>query len=123
MDSGKKIITIKNNDDSDNPVFVRVSAYAGSAYPLTFTPGDGWVEDTGKPGFWRYTKPVLPGKSTDTPLTITIDYGSDHKADEHFNVIVVHESVPALYVDDHYDIDASWSLGKVTVIEEGGSQS
>lgn len=84
-----KHVTIKNTGEAT--CFVRVRAFAGSQYALTYS-GDGWSE--AGDGWYYYADPVAPGVSTGT-LDIVIKAASeetDTSAD--FNVSVVYETVP-----------------------------
>lgn len=96
----KKEVKITNNSKSAKPVYIRVRAIAGSAYPLEYPVTDGWTKgegwEDGKDGWWGYGTPVLPGKATDL-LTVEIkDVPVTPEVGDSFNVIIVYESTPAV---------------------------
>ncbi len=114
-----KIVKISNSEKNAT-VFVRVKGFSGSQYPLSYS-GTNWEPDPNKEGFWRYKLPVAPGSSTADALTIQIDSIPENLVkDDSFNVIVVCESVPALFkADGSPDLDGAWTVGEVTVVERG----
>ena len=116
---GKKVVTIENAADA-NPVFVRVKAFAGAEYQdgLQYDGGDYWIGPDAD-GFWRY-KLALDGGESTQPLTISIEKMPQNPEDgDSFNVIVVYESVPAVYTaSGEPDLDTAWSLDQTD--GEGG---
>ena len=102
--NNEKIITISIT--SGEPVYVRVQAYSGGDYDLTYT-GDGWV----KSGDWYYyTKPLVfggePEEANTLPLTVSISLKEELKdgeqstiGDANVNIAVVYETTRALYND------------------------
>ena len=66
---GKKIVSVKNTGDYD--CYVRVTAFAGSDYTLTFADGGDGLWTDGEDGYWYYTGTISPQEATKT-LTITI---------------------------------------------------
>lgn len=113
----RKIISVENKETAA-PVFVRVKGFSGDAFPLQYS-GENWEMD--EDGFWRYTLPVEGGALTGD-ITISISgIPEENIKDDHFNVIVVCESVPVVYTTDgKADLKTSWEIGKVEKV--GGSE-
>ena len=84
-----KHVTITVDEDSDT-VFVRVKAFAGSIYTLTYSDEAGtWTP--GADGYIYFASPVKGGGSTDTLL---IRIGDVPEKDvESFNVAVIYETL------------------------------
>ena len=110
----QKIVTITNNKDSKEPVWVRARAY--SAFGLTYE-GDGSWTGPDKDGFYTYKDPLAPGESTATPLTVSISAPAADADTEEFNVIVTYECTKVLYDEDGNRLAPDWSLA---VKMEGG---
>lgn len=90
-DGTNKKIVIKNNDNSNQAVYVRAIAFAGSEITLKYT-GDGW--SVGDGDWYYYSEPLVPGASSKPLLVeVTVPDGYDPDA---FKVTVVYESVPAI---------------------------
>lgn len=85
------------------PCFVRVKAFCGSQYTLTFT-GDGWTK--GDDDYWYYNAVVPAGEKTGE-LDIAIGNTPANEAED-FNVIVVQEAAAVLYKADGTPY-ADWS--------------
>ena len=132
--SWTKHVTILNKEGS-SPVFVRVKAFAIDPLMLEFR-GDNWQKgETDQFGYtyYYYTLPVEGGKQTEPALQIHIGpapEGSklhilsdpdEAKPGDSFNVVVVYESVPAVYTAHGVpDMEASWkNSDQITVITEG----
>ena len=96
---GKKIVSVKNTGDYD--CYVRVTAFAGSDYTLTFADGGDGLWTDGEDGYWYYTGTISPQEATKT-LTITIpqELFQNITDEKDLNVIVVQECAPACYGDD-----------------------
>lgn len=94
-----KHVTITSEADSE-PVYVRVRAFSGSAYTLTYSSEDGsWYD--GRDGYWYYDKILYGGGKTEKELQIKIDGIPENvKAGEDFNIAVIYESTPVLYKED-----------------------
>lgn len=96
--NGAKEITIKNTGEND--CYVRVKAFAGNQYTLTFVESESdsrWR--AGADGYYYWTEVLPAGENGITGvLKIKIDCG-DTKADS-FNVIVVQECTPVPYDQD-----------------------
>ena len=88
-----------------------------------------WEKRTeGGQDVYRYLKTLEKGEETgrtgetwnDGKLTfdLTIPKGEDVKEGDEVNVVIIYESVPAVFKDDGSpDLDTAWSIGKVTVIQ------
>ena len=87
---GKKIVSVKNTGDYD--CYVRVTAFAGSDYTLTFADGGDGLWTDGEDGYWYYTGTISPQEATKT-LTITIpqELFQNITDEKDLNVIVVQE--------------------------------
>ena len=96
--NGAKEIIIKNTGEND--CYVRVKAFAGNQYTLTFAQGESdsrWT--AGADGYYYWTEILPAGENGITgTLKIKIDCG-DATADS-FNVIVVQECTPVPYGED-----------------------
>ena len=126
--SWTKDVQILNKEGSSD-VFVRVKAFSDDEIQLEFR-GEDWIP--GEDGFYYYQKPLKGGETTPklqihigpapegSELHILKD-PKDAKPGEDFNVIVVYESVPAIYTEGgEPDLQKAWSdTEKITVIEEG----
>ncbi|MCM1190348.1 MAG: hypothetical protein NC541_13765 [bacterium] len=101
---GVKHVQITNTEGA--PVYVRVKAFSGSAYPLTYVSGTDesgapcWTEGTD--GYWYY-KDILREKEESEELRIEIAFPQEPEEGDEFNVIVIYESTPVRY---HYEGDA-----------------
>lgn len=94
-----KTITLTNTGERD--CYVRLKAFAGSAYTLTYevNPAGGW--SLGSDGYYYWHEILRPGETAgnaggggtpDDPLVVRITRPQD--ADQSFNVIVVQECTP-----------------------------
>lgn len=91
-----KLVTVSSKEGSV-PVFVRVKAYSGSTYALTYT-GSDWTD--GGDGYWYYKTPLAGGETT-TGLNIAIsNIPTTATEGTNFNVVVVYETIPATYNTD-----------------------
>ncbi len=105
--------------------FVRARAYAPSAvdgYDLTYSTdtstgtGGTWEKD----GDWYvYSLPLAAGEST-SELLVKIDNIPEDEDLEKFNIVVIYETVPAMYDEDGKP-KADWSgkFGELTSVTEG----
>ncbi len=112
-----KRLTITNAEDSE-AVFIRVKAFCGSSYTLSFSDADGrW--SPGADGYWYYADPVAGGEATgELQLRIGGVPASVTDGDS-FNVIVIYESSPARWREDGTAY-ADWSVILDRVSTEGG---
>ena len=93
MDKNRTLVVIKNNDNSDQPVYVRVMAFGPADVPLTCS-GTNWVD--GGDGYWYYNDgtndiAVQPGEST-AEFVAEIEFPEADKDSKDFNVVVVYET-------------------------------
>lgn len=119
-----KLVTVSSKEGSV-PVFVRVKAYSGSTYTLTYA-GDDWTD--GGDGYWYYETPLDGGKTT-SGLNIAIGNIPTTTEETNFNVVVIYETIPAIYNADGSAQDAAaadWSVTltsdtETETVTEGGS--
>lgn len=120
-----KLVTISSEEESI-PVFVRVKAFSGSTYTLTYT-GSDWTD--GGDGYYYYKTP-LEGGATTTGLNIAIaNVPTTATEGQNFNVVVIYESIPATY-DANGAVDpttADWTNTLTSTTEtstvEGGANN
>lgn len=119
---GEKRVVITADEDSC-AVFVRVTAFCGDEYSLAFS-GENWSD--GGDGFYYYASPIQATEST-TQLVIKILDKDGNKVDAStveegtaFNIVVVHESTPALY-DEDGNATADWDAEVTVNSTEGGN--
>lgn len=93
-----KHVVITNDEESES-VFIRVKAFSGMEYLLTYSDESGsW--NPGEEGFYYYDKIVAAGEETSL-LDIHINnIPEDVKDSEGFNVVVVYEATRVLYDTD-----------------------
>ena len=128
FDSWTKHVTVTNDADSQQSVYVRARAFAGMQYTLTGS-GAGWRD--GGDGYFYYDGTeedhgiLDPGKKT-APLDIVIDgvpspepsVGREFDPDS-FNVAVVYESTPVQY-DENGKPYPDWNFAQPAA--EGGAE-
>ncbi len=85
------------NEESSEPVYIRVRAFCGSQYTLSYS-GEGWTE--GEDGYYYYTEMVNGGASTGNLDVKIEDIPADPEEKARFNVIVIYESTPVKYHED-----------------------
>lgn len=97
-----KHVSLSNSGDTE--CYVRVRAFAGSAYELEYTGGDSWRE--GEDGYWYYDH-ILPAGASTENLDIKIhlpqvkdELGNTVPYTEDFNVVVIQECTAVLYTED-----------------------
>lgn len=133
-----KTLTVTNNADSAEPIYVRARVYAPerlylgtdrAEVPLTCEIiGDGWSGPYGD--YFYYTRPVAPGEGT-TELRVHIQgipakddplYAELQEGDQ-FNVVVTYESIPVTYTPEGEPVDpmtADWDRQLDSGTTEGG---
>lgn len=108
---GKKIVSIKNTGDYD--CYIRIRAYAGNNYNLTYEDGGSGKWYDGKDGYWYY-KDILTVGSTSTSKSKTVnvilpqELLKDVTDEKDLNVIVIQECTPVQY-DDNGEPYADWN--------------
>ncbi|MBQ9061613.1 MAG: hypothetical protein IJ121_02110 [Eubacterium sp.] len=94
MDGKDKVVTIINDANSDQPVYVRVKAFGPEGIPLSYEGSDSsWVQDG---DYWYYRdangdKALEPGETT-PEFRVHIEFPEETPDAEDFNVIVVYET-------------------------------
>lgn len=110
-----KHVTVTVEDGSE-PVYVRVKAFAGSQYALTYSDENGnWT--LGDDGYYYYALPVSGGGSTEE-LLIQIGNVPEEDVDS-FHVAVVYETTPVLY-DSNGAPYGDWTVTLDSGTTEGG---
>lgn len=106
-----KKLVVTSDPKSNEEVYVRAIAYAGSQYNLTYSePNGGSSWTLGSDGFFYYNQPMKPGEST---AELDIHIGNIPEAinmqdPTQFNVVVVYECTRAQYKADGTPY-ADWS--------------
>lgn len=107
------------NEDSSEPVYIRVRAFCGSQYKLLYS-GEGWTQ--GSDGYYYYNEIVNGGAST-AKLDVRIeDIPDDPEVTARFNVVVIYESTPVRYHEDGTPYSAAetdWS----EILDTGSAES
>lgn len=111
---GEKQVNIQNVGEYD--CYVRLRAFAGGEYPLTYTYSQNWEQ--GADGYFYYRPVLAPGGTTDQ-FNIRIsalkeEITEDRTLPTDFNVIVVQEYTPVLYDDDGNPY-ADWNMTEESV--------
>ena len=111
FENKKKTIWITNSDNA-SPIFVRAKVFSGSEYELSYDTGANWTFNTSDE-YWYYNVPLLGGERT-TDLIASIDKIPEGlKNGDEFNIVVIYESVLAVYNGDDPDMATSWANGTV----------
>ena len=109
-----KHITVSNGEGASD-VFVRAKIFWADPFEIQIS-GAGWQKDG--EGFYRYTEALPAGETTGVLDVKILNVPEDAEAGDDFNVIVVYESVLAVFnADGTPDLDTAWA-GSVTVIEQ-----
>lgn len=112
-----KHVTVSNDENSSQPVYIRVKAFSGSQYALTYSSSGAW--SPGEDGYYYYSGIVEPGGTTEV-LDIKIEgVPADAKEGDSFNVVVIYESTPVCYQEDGIPY-ADWSMILDNGTTEGG---
>lgn len=104
-----KYVTVTNKEGSI-PVYVRVKAFAGSLYTLSYS-GEGWVYSE-KDGYYYYEQPLNGGQTTKALRVLIDNIPVKPEAGDNFNVVVIYETIPIQYAADNTLIApdaADWS--------------
>lgn len=118
-ESGQWIKHIKVQNTGEYPCFVRVKLLYGSAYTVDPISGEGWTK--GDDDYYYYGSVVAAnGGTTENELTATVKApGNAEEPPEdglNFNVIVVTECTPVIYVDGQPTAD--WNSKDVVIRKE-----
>ncbi len=105
---GKKIVSIENTGDYD--CYIRVKAYAGNNYNLSYADGGSGKWYDGGDGYWYY-KDILEAGSTSETVLVNIpkELLEDITDEKDLNVIVIQECTPVQY-DDNGEPYADWNV-------------
>ena len=105
---GKKIVSIENTGDYD--CYIRVKAYAGNSYNLSYADGGSGKWYDGGDGYWYY-KDILEAGSTSETVLVNIpkELLEDITDEKDLNVIVIQECTPVQY-DDNGEPYADWNV-------------
>ena len=112
VDGMTKKITIKNTGDYD--IFVRSKAISPDIWKVVFSIQEGdnvdWFE---KDGYYYYSKPIAPGKSTESQLILDIvpndEITAEYEVPDSFNVVIVQEATKAYYDENGNAIPDDWA--------------
>lgn len=110
-----KNITITNSADA-SPIFVRVKVLCGEEFVDALTvSGDGWSYDE-TDQYYYYGSPLNGGESTQVLFAKIGNLPERIVDNEDFNIVVVYESVLAVYNSTGVaDFDTSWANGNIKI--------
>jgi len=115
------------SEPKSQPVYVRVQAFAGSAYQdLLQYSGADWVKPAGD-DYYYYTQPVIAteeeeGETSQLEISLKNIPDSLPPGDNDFNVVIVYETTPVIFGADGNPIGydrVDWSQ-KVNTEAKGG---
>ena len=121
-DEGQKLVQISNVspqgiDTGKHPVFVRARAFCDSDLELGYTsdPEGAWKEDG---DCWYYQTALYTGDTSGTlKIRVRAKENEKIKPGETADVVVVYESVPALFTaDGSPDLANAWKTGEIKII-------
>ena len=128
ISNNRKTVQIFNRAQSAGdigkyPVFVRVKAFTDSDGTLDYSANTGSLWQPRNDGYWYYQKAIYAGTSehpedavTD-PFVVTINLSRALKEGEELDVIVVYDSVAAVFnADGSPDLDTAWATGDIQVV-------
>ena len=105
---GKKIVFIENTGDYD--CYIRIRAYAGNNYKLTYEDGGSGKWYDGKDGYWYYRDILTVGSFSKTVnVILPQELLKDVTDEKDLNVIVIQECTPVQY-DDNGEPYADWDV-------------
>lgn len=135
-----KSVTVQSDAASDEPVYVRVTAYGPSKYPIDYGEPNGatnWSQAADGYYYYKGNGGILnPGDTTpqlDLMIrrvpTSELGTGETPQPGDAFNVVVVYETTPVQYKSDGTTVDpelADWSVkletGNAGDASEGGER-
>ena len=111
----EKNIVITNSEGA-SPVFVRVKVFCGEEFvPALTVDGDGWTHNTSD-DYYYYNTPLDAGESTKVLFAKIGDLPERVEDNDDFNIIVVYESVLAVYDSvESPDMNTSWANGNIVI--------
>lgn len=105
---GRKIVTIENTGDYD--CYIRVKAYAGKNYELSYADGGSGKWSAGNDGYWYYSEILEAGSVSESVLVqIPKELLEDIEEETQLNVVVIQECTPVQYDDDGQPY-ADWNM-------------
>ena len=119
---GEKVVRITNVPDSEDdkgkhPVFVRARAFYDSTLAISYSsvPEGAWKADG---EVWYYQTALFAGDTSETlKIRVVAKEGEKFKAGETADVVVVYESVPAVFkADGSPDLATAWETGDIKII-------
>lgn len=113
----EKKVTIKNKDESQETVYVRVKGFSAPEDILTYVHGPEWVD--GGDGWYYYQYPLKPNEES-TEIDVRIEHHPVNPAKpEAFDVSVLYEATKAKFKEDGTPY-ADWSEVLAVTTEIGG---
>lgn len=119
FENWNKYVTITNKEGSI-PVYVRVKAFCGELYTLSYS-GEDWkyVEAD---GYYYYEKPLYGGETTKALRVFIDNIPVKPEEEQNFNVVVIYETIPVQYDEQNELVSpeiADWSetLSSVNEVE------
>ena len=119
---GKKVVQIKNiartaEDNGKYPIFVRARAFYDTGLAISYSsdPVGAWKENG---DYWYYQKAICAGETSDAlNIDVKAAAGQNYKIGDTADVIVVYETVPAVFTaDGSPDLDTAWATGDISVV-------
>lgn len=105
---GRKIVSIENTGDYD--CYIRVKAYAGNDYTLSYADGGSGKWSDGGDGYWYYSDILKVGAVSETVHVNLPEKLLEAVEDKTgLNVIVIQECTPVQYDDDGNPY-ADWNM-------------
>lgn len=101
-----KHVTVTSAADSE-PAFIRIRAYGGSGYSLTYNGNGAWTD--GGDGWWYYNSILQPASSTGEFDVFISNVPTSVTEGDEFNIVVVYESTSVRYRADGTPY-ADWSV-------------
>ena len=114
VENWTKHIVVESEPDSQ-PVYVRVKAFAGNKYSLTYGCGKDtegnpyWKKKEKDDGYFYYTGILQGGQSTEEMWVKIENIPTGAKEGDSFNVVVIYETTPVIY-DENGQPHADWDV-------------
>lgn len=102
-------------DQGSQPVYVRVRAFSGSAYPIEARPSSANWKQNGQ--YWEYMIPLFPEEGRNITDEIVFEIQPKENEVQNFNIVVVSESIPVKFDENGNPLPADWN--KTIEIERG----
>lgn len=107
------------NEEGSQPVYIRVKAFCGSEYTLTYSDNGSGKWTPGDDGYYYYSDIVDAGGSADELLVQILNVPETDPED--FQVVVIYESTPVQY-DEKGVAYANWDIRLDSGTSEGGGE-